>query len=79
MRHLLCALLLFVFSTPALAQRVDLTTAGKVVRVADPQIAPDGRSIVVLVSRANFDENRYDADIVRVDAKTRDQTVLVTR
>ena len=78
MRQLLCAILLFVCSTPALAQRVDLTTAGKVVRVADPQIAPDGRAIVVLVSRANFTDNRYDAQIVRVDAATREQRVLVS-
>jgi dipeptidyl aminopeptidase/acylaminoacyl peptidase len=78
MRRLLCAFLLFVCSAPAFAQRVDLTTAGKVVRVADPQIAPDGGAVVVLVSRANFDDNRYDAEIVRVDAATREQRVLVT-
>jgi dipeptidyl aminopeptidase/acylaminoacyl peptidase len=78
MRQVLCAVLLFVCSTPALAQRVDLTTAGKIVRVADPQIAPDGRSVLILVSRANFDENRYDASIVRVDPSTREQRVLVS-
>ena len=78
MRQLCCALLLFVCATPALAQRVDLTTAGKIVRVADPQIAPDGRAIVVLVSRANFTDNRYDAQIVRVDPSTREQRVLVS-
>lgn len=78
MRQVLCAVLLFLFSAPALAQRVDLTTAGKVVRVSDPQIAPDGLAIVVVVSRANFDENRYDAEVVRVDPATRAQRVLVT-
>ena len=78
MRQVLCGLLLLVGSTPAFAQRVDLTTAGKIVRVADPQIAPDGRSVIILVSRANFDENRYDASIVRVDPATREQRVLVS-
>ena len=78
MRQVLCAVLLFVFATPAVAQRVDLTTAGKVVRLADPQIAPDGKSIVLLASRANFDENRWDADIVRVDPATKEHRVLVS-
>ena len=78
MRQLLCALLLFACSAPAFAQRVDLSTAGKVVRVADPQISPDGRAILVLVSRANFTDNRYDAQIVRVDPSTREQRVLVS-
>ena len=77
MRQVLCAILLFLFTTPALAQRVDLTTAGKVVRLADPQISPDGKSILVLVSRANFTDNRYDAEILRVDAATRERHVLV--
>ena len=47
MRQVLCAVLLFLFSAPALAQRVDFTIAGKVVRVSDPRIAPDVLAIVV--------------------------------
>lgn len=77
MRQALCAILLFLFTTPALAQRVDLTTAGKVVRLADPQISPDGKTILVVVSRANYTDNRYDAEIVRVDVATREQRILV--
>jgi len=40
---------------------------GKVVRVADPQISPDGKSIALVVSRANYDENRYDPQLVLLD------------
>ena len=56
---------------PSRAQsRMDLEALGRIVRIADPQIAPDGRSIVVTVSRANFEENRYDTDVVMVDVAT---------
>ena len=58
-----------LFSVIAVAQprRMELDDLGRVVRVTDPQIAPDGKSIVVVMSRANYEENRYDADLVMVD------------
>jgi dipeptidyl aminopeptidase/acylaminoacyl peptidase len=49
------------------SRRVQLDDLGRVVRVSDPQISPDGKSIVVVMSRANYDENRYDAELVLVD------------
>ena len=45
---------------PAQARRMDITDLGRIVRVAEPQISPDGRSIVVIVSRPNYDDDRYD-------------------
>jgi dipeptidyl aminopeptidase/acylaminoacyl peptidase len=48
----------------------------KVVRVSDPQIAPDGKSIVVVVSRANLTTDKYDTELVLVDIATRAQRVL---
>ena len=77
MRAAILVLLLFVSAQPAFAQKFDLTTASKVVRVTDPQIAPDGRAIAVLVGRVNYDENRVDTDLVLVDPATRAQRVLV--
>ena len=58
-----------LFSVIAVAQprRMELDDLGRIVRVTDPQIAPDGKSIVVVMSRANYEENRYDADLVIVD------------
>lgn len=52
------------------SRRMDLEAFGRIVRLADPQIAPDGRSIVLVVSRASFEENRFDADLVRVDVSS---------
>src|SRR5262249_52461930 len=48
-------------------RRFELDDLARVVRVADPQIAPDARSVVIVVSRANLDEDRYDAELVQVD------------
>src|SRR5258708_6758107 len=62
-------LVLIVVAGPAAAQsrRMDLDDLGRVVRVSDPQIAPDGKTVVVVVSRANYDDNRHKADLVMVD------------
>jgi dipeptidyl aminopeptidase/acylaminoacyl peptidase len=42
----------------------DLT---KIVRVSDPQIAPDGKTIAFVVGRANLKEDRWDSEIDLVD------------
>jgi dipeptidyl aminopeptidase/acylaminoacyl peptidase len=63
-RLLLTVVVCLTLAWPAIAQsRMDLDAFGRIVRVADPQIAPDGKSIVVVVSRANYEENRYAAKI----------------
>src|SRR6185295_11780923 len=71
-------LLITVLAVAGVAQqrRMQLDDLGRVVRVSDPQIAPDGKSIVIVVSRANYDENRYDADLVLVDIATGSQRAL---
>ena len=71
--------LITVIAVVGLAQqprRMQLDDLGRVVRVSDPQIAPDGRSIVIVVARANYDENRYDADLMLVDIATGSQRAL---
>lgn len=67
-------------SIAALAQPrcMELDDLGRVVRVSDPQIAPDGKSIVVVVARANYEENRYDANLVIVDVASGDERVLTS-
>ncbi|HZN03424.1 MAG TPA: hypothetical protein VFD06_07520, partial [Candidatus Polarisedimenticolia bacterium] len=65
------------FPTPAAASgRFDLEALARMTKVSDPQIAPDGRSIVIIVSRPNYDDNRTDADLVLVDIATGAQRVL---
>ena len=68
--------LLFFSSVAVFAARFDLDSPGKIVRMADPQLSPDAKSIAIVVSRANFEENRTDAEIVLVDVATRAQRVL---
>jgi len=65
-------------ATPALAQarRMTLDDLGLLVRVGDPQIAPDGKTIIVVVSRPNYDDNRHDAELVLIDVATGGQRVL---
>src|SRR5262245_48232339 len=70
-----CALL-FVQSGALAGERFDLGHVGKIVRVSDPQISPDGRSVAVVVSRANWEENRYDPQLVLVDVASREQRPL---
>ncbi len=69
--------LALALALPALAARFTLDHTEKVVRLADPQISPDGRRVALVVSRANLEENRYDPQLVLVDTATRAQSILV--
>ena len=77
MRSLTFALVLF--AVPLCAKRFDLEAMSQIVRLSDPQVSPDGKSIAVLVSRTNLEENRSDVELVLVDIATRGQRVLTTR
>ena len=48
----------------------------RIVNVSDPQVSPDGRSVAVLVARANAKENRYDTDLVTIDVTAGTQKTL---
>src|SRR5437899_1942818 len=51
---------------PRQPRRISLDDLGKLVGVSDPQIAPDGKSIVIVVCRANVDRDRFDHELVLV-------------
>ena len=70
--------LTFIASSQAQTKRFDLEAAAKNVRLSDPNIAPDGRSIVVVVSRANFEENRWENELVLVDVGSSAQRILTS-
>ena len=53
-----------------IARRYTLDDFTRTARVAEPQIAPDGRTVAVVISRANLNENRYDGDLAVVDVAT---------
>jgi dipeptidyl aminopeptidase/acylaminoacyl peptidase len=61
---------------PAQARRITLEDLGTIVRLSDPQISPDGRTIAVVVSRPNYDENKHESELVLVEIGTGAQRVL---
>jgi len=76
-RSLLVGVCLAVtWSAAAQTARMDLDAFGRIVRVSDPQIAPDAKSVALVVSRANVEDNRFDADIVLVDIASGTQRAL---
>ena len=65
-------------STPrAVAARFTFDDLPRVVRVTEPQISPDGKTVAVVVAHANLTEDRWDADLVLVDVATK-QTRTMT-
>ena len=54
----------------AQARKIALGDLQKIVGVSNPEIAPDGNSMVIVVSRVNWDEDRHDSQLVLVDIAT---------
>jgi dipeptidyl aminopeptidase/acylaminoacyl peptidase len=70
--------LVFAFGqTNVFAQKkFNITDYAKFVNISDPQISPSGKSIVMVVSRPDYINNRYNAELVLVDVATGKRTVL---
>ena len=64
-------------SATAQSRRFALADLGRIVRIADPQLSPDGKSIAVIVSRANYAQNRYDASLVIIDVESGAQRIVL--
>jgi dipeptidyl aminopeptidase/acylaminoacyl peptidase len=58
--------LLFISAAIGIAQTFGIADYAKVVRLTDPHLSPDGRSVVVVLSRPNYVENHFDSELVRV-------------
>ena len=69
-RHawLLALVCLLPVGASAQAERFGLQHYDQVIRLSEPAFAPDGRALLVTVRRANVADNRWDAEIHRVDA-----------
>ena len=76
MKTTLLALLLAAATAAAQEHRIQLEDLTRIVTVSDPQISPDGKSIICAVSRQSFEENRSDRELVLVDVATGAQRVL---
>ncbi len=61
---------------PIDAARFDIPDIAKIVRVSDPQISPDGKCIVIVVSRPNYEQDIHQTELVLVDIGTRKERVL---
>ncbi|MHC4657730.1 MAG: S9 family peptidase [Planctomycetota bacterium] len=78
---LISMLLLMIFtflSQGAFCQskRINVSDIAKMVELSDPQISPDAKRIIVVVSRRNFEENRFENELVLVDITTGAKRVL---
>jgi dipeptidyl aminopeptidase/acylaminoacyl peptidase len=58
------------------AARFDIPDVGKIVRVSDPQISPDGKSIVIVVTRPNYEIDLNESELVLVDVQSHAQHLL---
>jgi len=70
------ATLLLTTAAALSAARFSVDNIGKIVRLTDPQISPDGKSISIVVSRTNYEEDRYDPELTLIDVATHTQRVL---
>ena len=60
----------------AQARKIELDDFRRIVSVSSPEISPDGKSVVIIVSRVNWDEDRHDSQLVLVDIATGAQRPL---
>src|SRR5580700_2403654 len=58
------------------ARKIEVGDLQRIVRVSSPEISPDGKSIVIIVTRVNWDEDRHDSQLVLVDIATGGQRPL---
>lgn len=61
----------------AQARPMELDAVRALVRLADPQISPDGRTVLVVVSRPDYAANEFRSELVAVDADGGTPRVLV--
>jgi dipeptidyl aminopeptidase/acylaminoacyl peptidase len=68
--------LISVGRVSAQARRISLDDYEKVVTVSDPQISPDSKSIVCVVSRVDLENDRHDRELLLVDIASGSQRYL---
>ena len=64
------------FSQIADARTLQIDDIRTIVDLSQPQIAPDGKKIVCVLSRPDYAANRYDSDLLLVDIATSRQRVI---
>src|SRR5688572_8000822 len=67
------ALLFLVVIAPAVgaqARRLELNDLGREVSLSAPRLSPDGMQAAVIVSRTNYNDNRFERSLYIVDVAT---------
>ena len=67
---------LLVLSASAQTHRISADDMTRVVRISEPRIAPNGKTIAIVVSRANLKEDRWDTEIDFVDVASHGLRVM---
>ncbi len=60
------------------ARSIQVSDVRHIVDVADPQMSPDAKQIVCLLTRPNYGQNTYDSQLLLVDIGTGAQRVLTS-
>ncbi len=72
----LAAVFALACAASSFGEHFALESTRKITRVVDPQISPDGKSIVFAVSRPNYEDDHFDVELVLIDVASRKQRVL---
>jgi dipeptidyl aminopeptidase/acylaminoacyl peptidase len=72
----LMSTLSLAFHASAQVRRLSADDLQKVVRITDPQFSPDGKTVAILVGRANMKDDRWDTEIDLVDLASRELRVM---
>jgi dipeptidyl aminopeptidase/acylaminoacyl peptidase len=78
-RALSCAFVLATLSLPCLAARLHIADLNNIVRISDPQISPNGDSVVFVVAHTNLKKDRSDSEIAIIDLATHQMRILSRR
>lgn len=73
---LVTLLLSFVNSNVHGQKKFELADYAKFVNISDPQISPNGKSVVLVVSKPDYVNNRFNAELVLVDVASGKLRVL---
>lgn len=57
-------------------QSISVRDTARIVRLADPHISPDGKTIVLVETRADLESDEYRSEIILVDAATHQSRTL---
>ncbi|MBU6166113.1 MAG: S9 family peptidase [Alphaproteobacteria bacterium] len=66
-------------TTAAQARPFSADDLPRLVRIGDPQVAPDGKSVLTVIGRANLKDNRWDGELTLIDVATKASRVLSRR